>query len=50
MELTIGPFEKLSHKTNKGKKPAHTPRGKEEREKMKYEFHGVDHMSKITSN
>lgn len=37
-------------KTDKGKKIAKTQRGREEKAKMKYEFHGVQCTSKIMYN
>lgn len=43
-------FRETIEKTNKGKKTAKGTRGKEEKFKIKYEFHRVECSSKITSN
>lgn len=43
------PTKELVEKMDKGKKIVRTPRGKEEKAKMKYEFLGVECTSKITS-
>lgn len=48
MEYVAGPSGK-SIKKEKGKKPAKEPRGKEEKDQMKYQFHGVECTSKIIS-
>lgn len=49
IELAEGPSRKPVGKADKGKKPTRTPRGKEEKEKMKYQFHRVECTSKLTS-
>lgn len=46
MELVMGPSG-ASAKKEKGKKTTKIPRGKEDKEKMKYQFQGVEIISRV---